>query len=91
MFRVPAGVKTRDPSDETQGPIQKGFPIKSVRVRSTKSICNQTLMISVHLSQKIIREVLRQGLLALGTIMCVILHMNSPQNDQISHKTEPRN
>lgn len=78
MFRVPAVVEMRDPSDETQGPVQKGFPVKSVRVRSTKSICNQTLMISVHLSQKIIREILRQGLLALGTMIYVCDFAHGP-------------
>lgn len=61
----------RDPSDKTQGPIQQGFPVKSVGVRSTKIICNQTLMISAHLSQEIIIEILRQGLLALGTMIYV--------------------
>lgn len=61
----------RVPSSKTQGPVQQVFPVKSVGVRSTKIICNQTLMINVHLSQKIIIKVLRQGLLALGTMIYV--------------------
>lgn len=61
----------RDPSDKTQGPIQQGFPVKSVGVRSTKIICNQTLRISAHLSPKIIIEILRPGLLARGTMIYV--------------------
>lgn len=59
----------RDPSDKIQGPIQQGFPVKSVGITSTKIICNQTLMISVHLSRKIMIQVLRQGLLALSTMI----------------------
>lgn len=61
----------KDPSDKTQGPIQQAFPVKSVGVRSTKIIHNQTLLISVNLSQKIILEVLRQGLLVPCTMICV--------------------
>lgn len=64
----------RDPSDMTQSPIQQEFPVKSVGVRRTKIICNQTVMTSAHLSQNIIIEILRNpetGTAALGTMIYV--------------------
>jgi len=57
----------KDPSDKTQ----KGFPVNSGRVRGTKILCNQTLLICINLSQKITFEILRPGLLVPGIIICV--------------------